>query len=140
MKYIKTFLESNSIDLELNTSVYHIDDENIYFDNGVKLSYYHKDDCCESHYLDFTHITLDDFEGLIFDLSTDDFFERIPDYGIALKPLNGHPVRIPGYGSNNGYYSDNLSLLLIDSSGVTIKTFDITDCQEVYIKKAYPSS
>ena len=131
MKYIKTFLESGSFDLEFNASVSHIDDDTIYFDNGVKLSYYHEDDCCESHWLDFTHITLEDFEGLIFDLSKDDFFERIPEYGIALNPLNGHPVRIPGYGSNNGYYSENLSLILTDSSGFTIKTFDITDCQEV---------
>lgn len=129
MKYIKTFLES--IDLEFNTSVSHIDNETIYFDNGIKLSYYHEDDCCESHWLDFTHITLDDFEGLIFDLSNDNFFERIPDYGIALKPLNGHPVRIPGYGNNNGYYSSNLSLILTDSSDIVVKTFDISDCQEI---------
>jgi len=131
MKYIKTFLESGSFNLEFNTSVSHIDDDTIYFDNGIKLSHYHDNDCCEHHWLDFTHITLEDFEGLIFDLSKDDFFERIPEYGIALKPLNGYPVRIPGYGSNNGYYSDNLSLILTDGSDITIKTFDITDCQEV---------
>lgn len=130
MKYIKKFLESHSIDLDFNGSVLHITDDTIYFDNGLKLSYYHESDCCENHWLDFTHIELDDFDGLIFDLSGD-FFERIPEYGIALKPLNGHPVRIPGYGSNNGYYSANLSLIVTDSSDVTIKVFDISDCQDI---------
>ena len=131
MKYLKTFNESNSVDLDFNTSVTKITDDVIYFDNGAKLTHYHDSDCCEHHYLDFTHIELSDFDGLIFDLSGDDFFERIPDYGIALKPLNGHPVRIPGYGSNNGYYSDNLSLILTDSDDNQIKTFDITDCQVI---------
>lgn len=134
MKYIKSFLESNSNDspdLHFNTSVSHIDNDTIYFDNGIKLSYYHDQDCCEGHWLDFTHIELSDFDGLIFDLSDDNFFERIPDYGIALKPLNGYPVRIPGYGNNNGYYSANLSLVLTDSTDITIKTFDITECQEI---------
>ena len=131
MKYLKRFNESNSVDLDFNTSVTKITDDVIYFDNGAKLTYYHADDCCENHWLDFTHIELSDFDGLIFDLSNDDFFERIPDYGIALKPLNGHPVRIPGYGSNNGYYSDNLSLILTDSDDNQIKTFDISDCQVI---------
>jgi hypothetical protein len=129
MKYIKKFLES--VDLDFNTSVWQIANEAIYFDNGIKLSYNHESDCCEDHWLDFTHIELSDFDDLIFDLSSDDFFERIPDYGIALKPLNGHPVRIPGYGSNNGYYSSNLSLILSDSDGNVIKTFDISECQEI---------
>jgi hypothetical protein len=131
MKYIKKFKALESIDIEFNTSVVKIDSDSIYFDNGIKLTYYHEQDCCEHHYLDFTHITLDDFDGLIFDLSSDDFFERIPDFGIALKPLNGFPVRIPGYGENNGYYSSNLSLILVDSLGEDIKVYDVSDCQVV---------
>ena len=131
MKHIKTFLESNSVDIDFNTYVTSITNDAIYFDNGVNLTYYHSQDCCESHWLDFTHIELSDFDGLIFDLSDDSFFERIPEYGIALKPLNGFPVRIPGYGSNNGYYSDNLNLILSDSDGNWVRNYDISDCQEV---------
>jgi hypothetical protein len=131
MKYIKKFNALESIDIEFNTSVVKIDSDSIYFDNGIKLTHYHEQDCCEHHYLDFTHITLDDFDGLIFDLSSDDFFERIPDFGIALKPLNGFPVRIPGYGENNGYYSSNLSLILVGSLGEDIKVYDVSDCQVV---------
>lgn len=131
MKYIKKFKALESIDIDFNTSVVKIDSDSIYFDNGIKLTHYHEKDCCEHHYLDFTHITLDDFDGLIFDLSSDDFFERIPDFGIALKPLNGFPVRIPGYGENNGYYSSNLSLILVDSFGKNIKEYDVSDCQVI---------
>lgn len=134
MKYLKTFNEG----LEKSDNimkVVHVDSDNIYLDNGrklFKLTHYHESDCCEHHYLDLTHLGLDDFEDLEFDLSGDDFFERISGYGIALKPIHGHPVRIPGYGSNNGYYIHNLSLQLIDmETDDTIKSWDISDCQVV---------
>lgn len=75
-------------------------------------------------------MTLADFDGLEFDLTSDDFFERIEGYGIALKPLVGHPVRIPGYGSNNGYYSSRLDLVLSDRKGV-LKVYDVSECQVI---------
>lgn len=100
----------------------------IEFDNEVQLFSDHRQGCCENHYLDFSSLTLGDFEGLEFDLSGENFFERITDFGIALKPVNGFPVRIPGYGDNNGYYSSNLSLVL---KGIDFeKRFDITECQK----------
>ena len=104
--------------------------DGIMFDNGVFLFSNHESDCCESHYLDFTYITIDDFDGLEFDLTSDDFFERVEGYGIALKPLNGHPVRIPGYGRNNGYYSCHLDLVLSDNKGFS-KVFDVSECQDI---------
>lgn len=103
-------------------------DDALYFDDGTMLFSSHQQDCCENHYLDFSNLMMDDFEGLEFDLSGEDFFERVENYGIALKPIKGLPVRIPGYGSNNGYYSTNLTLCL---SGPITKEFDITNCQEV---------
>ena len=106
-----------------------IDSDYIEFDNGVKLFSDHEQDCCESHYLDMSNLTLEDFEGLEFDLTNDDFFERIEEYGIALKPIIGYPVRIPGYGHNNGYYSCNLSLT-ISGNGV-IRIYDIIECQYI---------
>lgn len=112
-----------------NLKVVKIDSDSLEFDNGVKLYSNHDQDCCENHYLSLSDLTLDDFKGLEFDLSNDDFFERIEDYGIALKPINGFPVRIPGYGSNNGYYSSNLDLILTNDKDFT-KTYDISECQE----------
>lgn len=113
-----------------NVKVSSVGKESITFENGFTLISDHDQDCCESHYLDFEHLSIGDFEGLEFDLSGDLWFSRIPDYGIALNPINGHPVRIPGYGYNNGYYSSNLSLLVYNESGEIHKQYDITECQE----------
>ena len=113
-----------------NLKVVKIDSDSIEFDNGVQLYSNHDQDCCEHHYLSLEDLSLDDFAGLEFDLTNDDFFERIEDYGIALKPINGFPIRIPGYGSNNGYYSSNLDLIITDNKGFE-KTFDISECQVV---------
>lgn len=103
--------------------------DGIKFDNGALLSSEHAQDCCESHYLDFSNTNLSDFDGLVFDLSTDKFFNRVPEFGIELLPVNGHPVRIPGYADNNGYYSDALALV-VTLSGKEIYSFDITECQQ----------
>jgi hypothetical protein len=75
-------------------------------------------------------LTLADFEGLEFDLTNDDFFKRIEDYGIELVPIHGHSVKIPAYGYNNGYYSSNLTLILSDGKGFN-KTYDISECQDI---------
>ena len=112
------------------TKVVKIDSDGLEFENGVKLYSDHCHDCCESHFLSFSDIKLDDFDGLEFDLSNDNFFTRIPDYGIQLNPIKGYPVRIPGYGSNNGYYSSNLDLVLTDDKGFT-KYYDISECQDI---------
>lgn len=103
--------------------------DGVSFDNGSYLEAVHDQDCCESHYLSFKDITTADFEGMEFDLSSDKFFEKVPDYGIRLVPVNGHPVSIPGYGYNNGYYSSNLTLVL-SRPGKQEEKFDISECQE----------
>ena len=87
-----------------------IESEAILFEDGFKLESYHNQDCCESHYLSTDDLSISDFDWLEFDLSGD-FFKKIVDYGIELIPIKGHSVKIPGYGSNNGYYSSDLSLI-----------------------------
>ena len=84
----------------------------IVFENGVKLYSNHDSDCCESHELTLSDLTMADFEGLEFDLTNDGFFKRIPDYGIELIPIHGHSVKIAGHGYNNGYYSDQLDMII----------------------------
>lgn len=106
-----------------------VEQESITFDNGVSLFSNHEPDCCENHYLSFADLTLDDFEGLEFDLLNDNFFKKIEDYGIELIPINGHSVKVPGYGYNNGYYSTNLYLCL-SGNGIN-KEFDIRECQVI---------
>ena len=109
------------------TKVIKVDSESIEFENGITLSSEHISDCCENHYLSFSDLTIADFEGLEFDLSNDNFFKRIEDYGIELIPINGHSVKVPGYGSNNGYYSSKLDLV-ISGNGIE-KSFDVSECQ-----------
>lgn len=110
-----------------------VDKESIEFENGVRLYSDHQQDCCENHYLNFADLTIRDFEGLEFDLTGNTFFKRIEGYGIELVPIKGHSVKVPGYGSNNGYYSSNLSLVITgDHDGKPFyKEFDVSECQEI---------
>ncbi len=113
----------------MKTKVIEVTKEHIKFDNGIKLYSNHDQDCCEHHELTLTDITLSDFEGLEFDLENDNFFKRIPQYGIELIPIQGFPVRIPGHGYNNGYYGNNIDLVLDYEDGKLFKKYDITECQ-----------
>lgn len=102
------------------------------FDDGSKLYSEHDQDCCEHHFLSFDDLTLSDFDGLEFDLSLPHkLFERVEGYGIRLIPVNGHPVSVPGYGYNNGYYSANLTLVIYDRESDETTEFDVTKCQAV---------
>jgi hypothetical protein len=104
--------------------------EFLLFENGWKLASSHDSDCCENHYLSFGDLSIKDFERLEFDLTKDDFFERVPDYGIRLKPINGHPISVPGYGVNNGYYSSNLDLIVTGPNDYW-KEYDVEECQVI---------
>src|SRR5690606_23264188 len=107
-------------------------DETIEFNDGSKLYSFHDQSCCESHYLDPSGIELDEVNDLIFDLDKplEEIIERVPGYGIRLIPRHGMPLSIPGYGYNNGYYSDNLSLTLSRNNGSN-ESLNITDCQVI---------
>jgi hypothetical protein len=115
---------------KVNLKVITIGADFLQFSDGWILESVHESDCCESHYLSFEHFTLKDFEGHIFDLSNDKFFEKVPDYGIRLIPLNNHEIPVPGYGYNNGYYSTNLVLRVTDNEG-KLTEYDITECQVI---------
>jgi hypothetical protein len=104
--------------------------DGITFENGLKLYSNHDSECCESHELYFKDLTLEDFEGLKFDLSNDKFFNRVDGYGIELLPIHGFPVRVAGHGFNNGYYSSQLDLILTNGRDFT-KTFDVSECQDI---------
>ena len=109
-----------------------INSEQIEFENGFKLYSYHEESCCEQHSLYLNDLTIEDFDGLEFNLSNESFFKRIPGYGIELIPIHGHSVRIAGHGYNNGYYSDNMTLVVADSNNTWINEYDISDCQTIW--------
>lgn len=80
--------------------------------------------------MDTENLELSDFDGLEFDLTKKETIELIDGFGIALHPIEGYPVRIPCYGSNNGYYSSDLTICVSDKNG-TLFAHDATDCQEI---------
>lgn len=114
----------------MKVKVLKIDQYEIEFENGFKLCSEHNQDCCETHSLSLSDLTLKDFAGLEFDLLKDDFFKRIDGYGIELVPIKGHSVKIAGHGMNNGYYSSDMRLVIIDGKGFR-KEYDITECQVI---------
>lgn len=109
-----------------------LEDEAIIFHNGVRLQSFHEVSCCEYHYLSFDELTFSDFDKLEFDLTSDKFFERIPNFGIKLIPIAGQSISIPGYGQNNGEYSENLHLQVIGPQLEVLFDYDITECQKDY--------
>lgn len=86
----------------MRTKIMKADDESIVFDNGYQLYSTHERECCEFHYLDTTQVDMDEVKDLEFNLEGTSFYRPVAGYGIELLPLNGHPVRVPGYGHNNG--------------------------------------
>lgn len=122
-------LQPTESEIEMNTKIISTSGS-IKFDNGYELDSYHSQDCCESHYLDFSYVIQDEVKDLEFDLSNDNFFKKVDGYGIELIPINGFSVKIPGYGSNNGYYSTDLRLILTGPDGVR-KQYDVTECQTI---------
>ena len=106
--------------------------EGLLFDCLMELYSEHEQDCCESHSLCFEDLNIEDFDGLEFDLTNDGFFERVDGYGIRLIATNGEKISIAGHSSNNGYYSSNLTLVLMDTTTRIYTMYDITDCQNEY--------
>jgi hypothetical protein len=59
-----------------NLKVVKIAHDYIEFSNGLTLSSDHCQDCCEHHWLDFEHISIEDFQDLEFDLGDENFFKK----------------------------------------------------------------
>jgi len=113
----------------MTVKVIKVDSSGIQFEEGYRLSDSHEQSCCESHYLDYSNLTLQDFSGLEFDLSNDKFLEKIEGYGIGLVPVSGFSVKIPGYGSNNGYYGSDITLNIKGPNGFR-REYDVSECQQ----------
>lgn len=97
----------------------------ILFDNGFELTSYHEHDCCEEHYVDFTSINGQGWEdkefpetlkGLVKLENIEYGKEAFHDYdgysfcNIVDKKGNVYVLNI--YNSNNGYYSNDVDLLM----------------------------
>ena len=110
-----------------------IDEEEIVFDNGFIITSFHDTECCEYHYLDFSYLELyKDIYNKEFDIKEEIKFKRIPGQGILLFDTENNKYLINGYGENNGYYSDEITLELYDDHGDIISQYDVSTCQDYY--------
>lgn len=89
-----------------------ITEDEVLFDNGYRLVHYHEQDCCETNYADFSSLKDTTFED---DEHNEIEFEEVIN-GVR---LNGHFV--PCYSYQNGYYSDDVSVQLVNNDGVVVK-------------------
>lgn len=115
-------------DIDGNTG-FRLEDD---FDNTYILCSEHEKDCCEVHHLDISGFKEEDFFDIHFDFDIVDLsrsIERVEGSGIRLVPNDAHPIFVPGYSSNNGYYSDDLSLCFYGYEIGTLGKIDITECQ-----------
>jgi len=115
-----------------------INDESLKFDNGTYVCSEHYQDCCESHWADFSVMSgynLNSVTGKQIDIKNVDFAEDIEGYiqlvsdmGFNLIARDGSKYFVPCYASNNGYYSSDLTLrITLDEKSIDI---DISDCQQ----------
>lgn len=111
-------------------------EESIIFDNGYKLKYYHKQDCCESVYAEF-EILKDYNVSLVtgknikikeidFEESLIKLVEGVKEAGFNMISKIGEKFFVPCYNSQNGYYSGDLELILYKENNVKEK-LDISD-------------
>ena len=116
-----------------------ITDEEIKFDNGYILRYFHEQDCCEHVYADFRvlntynvstktgkkiHIKNIDFEESIKNL-----IEGIENAGFNMISKIGEKFFVPCYNEQNGYYGSDLELILTVNDNI-FESYDIS----VYVK------
>lgn len=89
----------------------------ILFDDGLILTHYHAQDCCENVYADWDY--LKDEAGLknidFSDLTIEERGNRKTRNGIRICG-QGHKFFVPCYNEQNGYYNDQLDIVLIDTN------------------------
>lgn len=105
-----------------------INEDNIIFDNGYKLEYYHSQDCCEAVYADFEMLknyNVSTVTGKIIDIKEIDFrenlerlIEGIEGQGFNMISKKEEKFFIPCYNQQNGYYSSSLELILYKKDNV----------------------
>lgn len=93
-----------------------ITDEEILFDNGCKLTYYHDQDCCEDNYADFTQLEDTGIENEEFEFNTK-MFEFKDEEGFRLVAQSGNKYFVPCYSCQNGWYSSGLDIIFTNGIG-----------------------
>lgn len=104
-----------------------ITDEKIVFDNGTEITYYHCQGCCENVYADFEGLKKSPsahlWDGENFRKEIE--IEPVPNAGFRFG-YDGMWVFVACYNVQNGYYGDDLEIIVTYPDG-TIKKTDISD-------------
>lgn len=113
-----------------------INEENIIFDNGYELEYYHEQDCCENVYAEFEMLKdynvsvvtgkNIDIKEIDFEESLEKLIQGVEEAGFNMISKIGEKFFVPCYNSQNGYYSGNLELILYKENNVK-EILDISD-------------
>jgi len=95
------------------------DNELVEFDNGLKLSSYHDQDCCEHNYLDFEQMTV----GREFKtMNAAQFVDAITikKDGFFIKDKMTIPAWVQARSCQNGYYGSGVNLVVTDDKQTLI--------------------
>lgn len=102
-----------------------IDSDGLLFDNGVVISDFHDQDCCEHVYADWKALK----DQPVMDEEFNDIvIEKVAGSGFRLIAANKNAYFVPCYNCQNGYYSSDLELIV--QKGRSRITIDISDCVE----------
>ena len=84
-----------------------VTEEHIEFDNGMKITFDHEQDCCESNYADFEQL-----EEAALSVEFDDElkFEEVDEGGFRFGSSDDQMFFIPCYSEQNGYYTDAIDI------------------------------
>ena len=122
-----------------------IDEDGIIFRDrnwkDIRLKDYHDQECCESHYADWSTLELNkeyvSANGKAKQLRFFDFPEElselivpVKDLGFFLKADDGSKILVNCYADNNGYYNTDLELKLEEIIYTSKGTLDISECQQ----------
>lgn len=107
----------------------------IIFDNGYRLEYYHDQDCCEYVYADFDILETYNvsiktgknikIKEIDFSEKLSELIEGIEGMGFNIISKIGEKFFVPCYNEQNGYYSNELELILYKQEDK--ETLNITD-------------
>lgn len=106
-------------------------EKGLVFDNGLVVLSYHRTCCCESVFADFSYILNYNSMGgeadkSIYEMEFEpNFYEhiiKVEGEGFIIKACNdtiGNKVFIPCYNIQNGFYSDDLRLLIFNKKDIS---------------------
>lgn len=113
-----------------------ISEDKIVFDNGNYLEYRHEQDCCERVYADFKNLQVFTDVGanavksddLVFDPDLTKHITQAEGVGFMIEDKNGVRLFVSCYDCQNGYYSDDLTLIYHNVYTGKVEKIDITEC------------